>query len=77
MMRLSQPLKELVELVADLALALGVCPGRSTLVESLSRASTPLLAQLAKAGQVDHFALYGGDVDLEVAGVDDHADGRA
>ena len=36
-----------------------------------------LLAELAEAGEVYHLALHGGDVYLEVAGVDDHAHGRA
>ena len=35
-----------------------------------------LFAQFAEAGQIHHFALYRRDVDLIVAGVDNHAYGR-
>ncbi len=53
--------------------ALGVKPGRSTLVESAQKGQHALLAQLTQPGQVDHAAPDGGGVDLKVAGVDARA----
>ena len=54
--------------------SVAVKPGRSALVESASRASTPRSAVLGNGGQVGH-GIPGQRciVDLEVAGVDDDA----
>ncbi len=53
--------------------SLRVLPGRSALVESDRRASTPFTSQLAEPGQVDNLALYRGVVDFKVAGLNDDA----
>ena len=61
-----------VERVAHLALAHG--DARAFGVGGVHhQQQDALFAQLAQTGQVDHFAVDGGGVDLEVAGGDDHA----
>ena len=65
-------LEQGVEGVAHAALASGVA--RALHVGGVGQQSQhPLLPQCAESGQVDHPALDGGGVDLEVAGVDDGA----
>ena len=53
----------------------GVKPGRSTLVESCRRHEDALLAEVGEGLQVEGMAVGGGEIDLEVAGVEDDADG--
>ena len=59
---------------AHAPLALGVA-GALHVGGVAQQGQDPLLPQLAQPGQIDHAALDGGGVDLEVAGVDHGADG--
>ena len=68
-------LENLVELLGDLALALGVA--RALHVRGVGEEGEHALpAELAEARDVHHLALYGRDVYLEVAGVYHDADRR-
>ena len=68
-------LEELVEARADLALGVGVA-GLFHIGGVAHQRENALVAQLAQAHQIHHAAGDRRHVDLEVAGVDDGADGR-